>query len=65
MSTQQTPVQWLIEQFESACLDQRAQPEPARSVVIQPMYQLKSATDAGHPMSLTQADYRQPWRWWL
>lgn len=61
----QTPDAWLIEQFEAFYLDMRTLPGKSRSVVVQPMYRLKSTHDAGHPMRVTQADYRQPERVWL
>ena len=54
----ETPAQWLIRQFDHAQL-------AGRTVVTQPMLKLKSNLDAGHPMRVTAADYRQPGRCWL
>lgn len=61
----QTPAEWLIDEFEAACFGRRTLPGQPRSVVTQPMYQLKNAMDAGHPMRVTQRDYYPAERWWL
>jgi hypothetical protein len=34
-------------------------------VSINPMIELRSVMDAGEPMTITQADYQDPGRWWL
>lgn len=65
MPAQQTPAEWLVSQFEAACLNRRTFPGQPGSVIVQPIYRLKSALDAGHPMRVTQADYRQAERIWL
>jgi hypothetical protein len=64
MTSTQTPAQWLIERYEDTAL-QDTRPEDWRQVVIQPLYRLKSIFDAGHPMRVTQDDYRDSGRRWL
>jgi hypothetical protein len=58
----QTPAQWLAKQFENTVRD-RMSPGQRRSVIIQPIYQLKNHLDAGQPMRIGPAEYRDPMRW--
>jgi len=62
--TNQTPAEWLIEQYEDTAIHD-TRPEDWARVVIQPLYRLKSLTDTGHPMHIIPADYRDHGRWWL
>jgi hypothetical protein len=65
-------LQWLCEEFEPA-LRRYQRHVRARSLdehwhgpsVVRPMIQLRSLLDGGKAMTITQADYRDPDRWWL
>lgn len=70
--TSPTAPQWLFEEFEPA-LRRYQRHVRARSIdehwhgpsVVRPMIQLRSLLDGGKAMTITQADYRDPDRWWL
>lgn len=60
--TDQTPAQWLIEQFENADADGICRADQRRTIVVQPMYRLKSIMDGGNAMRVSVTDYRDS-RW--
>ena len=61
----QTPAQWLIDQFESTDADGICRADQRRTIVVQPMYRLKSIMDGGNAMRVTATDYRHSHRRWL
>ncbi len=57
-------IEWLEDEFtgkQETC-DFLTAPGPA---VIKPMIQLRSVMDGGKAMTINQADYADPERWWL
>lgn len=64
MTSAQTPAEWLIEQYEQTAVED-IRPDEWGRVVVQPLYRLKSLADSGHPMKITQADYRDKRRRFL
>jgi hypothetical protein len=68
--TPQTPVQWLIEMFETTNPDHievydRDADEWTRPHCIQPMFQLKGDQNTAHPMHVIEDDYCDSKRRWL
>jgi hypothetical protein len=61
LTSVQTPAEWLLEQYDNAGLSLPS-PDEYGHVVIQPIYTLKNPLDAGHPMRVTAADYRDSMR---
>ncbi len=62
------PANWLIEEYELARYadaDREGAWALGGSVVVQPMFTIKSVMDSGHAMRVTPADYRDSKRWWL
>ena len=70
--TSPAALQWLGEEFEPA-LRRYQRHVRARSIdehwhgpsVVRPMIQLRSLLDGGKAMTVTRADYHDPYRWWL
>jgi hypothetical protein len=81
MTDTETPVQWLISEYEATDVTGIPLPEPdtgdlseeetagtwraGGSVTVQPIFTLKSVMDAGNDMTVIPADYSDPGRWWL
>jgi hypothetical protein len=59
-------LEWLDGEFTDLwTTGQFADKDTPGPLAISPMIELRSVMDAGEPMTTTQADYKDPDRWWL
>jgi hypothetical protein len=64
--TSMPALDWLDDEFTGLwATGQFADKDAPGPLAINPMIDLRSVMDAGAPMAVTQADYKDPDRWWL
>ena len=66
-TTQNKAAAWLLSEYEATDPEYIIPGAYAygRTVIVQPMFSLKSVMEAGTPMRVTELDYKDPHRWWL